>query len=328
MKDKWESPTCPICKSKKYLRSYYKDITTWEFKGRFSIVKCNNCGLLIQSPRAPFNQVSQYYPSERYWGMDANKLKKTKNWKKKREKDFGYIYKRLLNYRLKGKILDIGCGTGAFLTKFKEKGWETCGTDIIKPLISYARKVHSLTVLEGNIEDIPLKENYFDVITINNVLEHVYHPDKTLIKVRKLLKKDGIIMIAVPNSESIGHHLFRKNWNLFSPGRHLYIFSPNNITTILERSGLDVISIYHNYFVHNFNGLFNSARMMFSPKFKKSREGGLEDGNIEKALVPSKFNLIKEIGKIVFYIFAYLTSLIEPIIERSEIMTIYAKRKD
>lgn len=320
MKKGWEKPVCPICDTDKYLKLFYKDITKWEFKGKFNFVKCGKCGMVLQSPRAPLKDVGQYYKNDEYWGFDITKEVKGVDWKKEREKHYDILFKGILGRTQKGKMLDVGCGLGLFLSKFKDLGWEVKGTDLINQIAKFAKKTFSIDVKTGDFLDMNFPKNYFDVVVLSSVLEHVYTPNRTLKKTNSVLKKGGLFVMVIPNINSLGHMIFKRNWSFLEPGRHLYHYSPVTITKILNKHGFKVEKIDHGYRQHNYYGLFVSFRYLFSPKFKKTPEGGLGENKNEQN------SFTKEIGKVAGKTFANIGATIEPVIKRSESMIIYAKK--
>lgn len=326
MKKGWKKPDCDICRSDKYLSFLWRDVTTWEHPGKFNFVKCRRCGLVFQSPRAPFEQAVNYYPLESYWGRDIRKVRKTKGWLKERAYMFDFLYKGIFSRKKRGAILDIGSGLGLFLSKFKEKGWEVLGTDISQDVAKYSKKAFGVKVLVGDVVKLDLPKKHFDVVTMNGVFEHVYTPRKTLTKIRQLLKDEGILVIVVPNIESLGSLIYGKGWYHLQPGRHIYQFSPKTLSQLLEETSFSIEKISHSYWAHNYYSLFENFRFRVSPRFKKATTGGLVEGNVKDLAKSSKFSLIKEFGKIVGRTLAFIGSVIEPIIGRGEVITVYAKK--
>ena len=117
---RWEEPVCNICKGNSF-KIVWDGITTWEHPGKFTIVKCNKCGLLFLSPRPVKDEIEKYYPKESYWGKNITTSVGQSDWRKEREKAYAPLYKFILSYKKRGKILDIGAGTGLFLTKFLDE---------------------------------------------------------------------------------------------------------------------------------------------------------------------------------------------------------------
>ena len=161
MKKGWEKPRCDICQTDKYLKVLYKGLTTWEHRGKFTFVKCRQCGFVFQSPRAAFKEAVGYYPPEFYWGRDVTKLKRNKDWKIERENAYAFLYKGIFEKKKKGSILDIGSGLGLFLSKFKDLGWEVWGTDISPDIGKYSKKIFGIDVLIGDIVKLKIPKNHF-----------------------------------------------------------------------------------------------------------------------------------------------------------------------
>jgi len=129
MDTSWEYPVCNFCHSKKN-KTIWTDIITCEHKEKFRLVRCLKCGLIYLNPRPKVNEIKRYYQIESYWGLNLADKKSKKINRKLRERNFGNIYHHILDFHKSGSILDIGCGTGEFLSKFQEIGWETLGIDI------------------------------------------------------------------------------------------------------------------------------------------------------------------------------------------------------
>ena len=326
MKKNWESPDCAICRTNKYLSVLWNGVTTWEHPGRFNFVKCLKCGLVFQSPRALFKDAVIYYPSESYWGRDVRNFKKVNGWKKERERAYHHLYKGIFMRKKKGVMLDIGSGLGLFLSKFKDLGWKVIGTDISSDIGKYSKKIFDITVQIGDFVKLNLPYKEFDLITMNGVFEHIYNPRETLIKAKKILNKDGLLVIEVPNIESLGYLIHRKNWYHLQPGRHIYQFSPKTLNRLLVDCGFKIEEINHSFWAHNYYSLFENIRFRTSSRFRKNFTGGLEQGSLNDLKKPSKIAFIKEIGKLSATVLATIGSIIEPLIKRGEVITVYAKK--
>ena len=148
-------------------------------KGLFTVVKCMNCGLIYTNPRPKENIISKYYPDE-YWDINDNedegmdiKLKKLVH------KFINKIsYKMTISPQLGGKILDIGCGDGKRLLELRKEGWDTYGVEISDLAAEYVREKYGLNVFTGIVEDARFEDEFFDVIILSNVLEHLSRSEK------------------------------------------------------------------------------------------------------------------------------------------------------
>lgn len=149
-------------------------------------------------------------------------------------------YKYLIlknNINFKSSLLDIGCGTGSFLTFMKKKGFKVYGVENNSKARSFC--------LENNLETLAteasLPNDNFDLVTLWHVLEHLPNSEKSIATYRELLKKDGLLLIAVPNFQSHDRIHYQKDWAALDVPRHLWHFTPKGLTTMVEEIGFDLI---------------------------------------------------------------------------------------
>lgn len=322
----WESPACNLCGNTD-LNVWLSGVTTWEHKGKFSYYQCPNCQLVFQSPRPPFSQAIKYYPSSTYWGRNIKKLEPIPDLVNLRWKTYGQIYTWVQQKKLPaGKILDIGSGLGLFLSQFGEWGWDMLGVDISADVANYSRLTFGVKTKVGDVSSLRFSKNSFDLVSMISVLEHVYDPRKTLSTVHRLLKKSGYLIIFIPNVNGLGRYIFSKNWVHLQPARHLYLFSPDTVTQLLNKTGFEVEKIDHWSWEHNFYSIYQSLRMMHSKKLQAKSGGGIASGRLPDALVKSPFSLQLEIGKLLAWVVAAVLTPLGSILGRGEMMTVYAKK--
>jgi SAM-dependent methyltransferase len=138
----------------------------------------------------------------------------------------------------RGRLLDYGCGSGAFLERMKLAGWQAYG---IEPDESAAAR---LSAREGisvfpSVEDLLSHDIHpFDVITLGHVIEHVPDPIATLASLRRLLGRSGRLIITTPNATSLGSRIFGAAWRGLEPPRHLNIFTRKSLCDALRLAGL------------------------------------------------------------------------------------------
>lgn len=320
-KSLWERPNCNLCGSKNYGIMHEK-LSYWEYEGIFRIVKCKQCSLVYLHPRPPVTEIGKYYESENYFGRDIAHEQKLDD-AQTREEVFSPAYDVIFKKKKKGKILDIGAGTGLFLSKFKEKGWDVDGIEITSDAVKYAKKFYNVRLRQGDFFDFSLPKGAYDVVALNGALEHMHHPLETLMKSHEYLKKGGLVILSVPNVEGLGRHIFKKNWFPWQPPRHLYHFSPKTARMILEKAGFESIVIKHTYAVQNSYILFQSMRYSKSPKFALKETGGL----IDQALVEVKSSSLKvKLGKHIWKLLVSILAKLEEYIGRGEVILVYAKK--
>lgn len=140
--------------------------------------------------------------------------------------------------------MDFGCGSGINLEGVKKlhSDWNLYGLDNNKFACQRARE-KGFNVFYGDILDIDLPKSFFDIINMSHILEHLSDPKKTLIKVNRLLKMNGNLIISVPNFNCLEAKLFRKYWHELDVPRHLFHFTPKTISVLLNNTGYIIDSI-------------------------------------------------------------------------------------
>jgi len=211
----------------------------------FQLCSCPSCGLQFLSPRPVVEQLTENVYNETYFAETetADESKSADRYQ------FARQLANLLRLRKerRGTILDVGCGDGSFLRYARYEGWQVAGTDI--RLASGARKMNC-PLWEGQLPLIDFNEVRFDVIRFNHVLEHTQNPLLELAAARKLLAPGGIIFISVPNIAGLSArlknaqsrlHLKQKRWRHYAALHHLWFFSPETLTKLVEQAGLSVL---------------------------------------------------------------------------------------
>src|SRR5262245_47216369 len=137
-----------------------------------------------------------------------------------------------------GRILDIGCGKGAFLRSFRDHrpGWHSVGIEPSREEAALARRDGQLEVHEGMLGSTALERESFDLVSIMHVLEHVPRPIEALPQIREMLKPGGLLFVEVPNTADL--NMFY-DLLLFE---HLYHFTPETLAWLLSREGFDVVA--------------------------------------------------------------------------------------
>jgi SAM-dependent methyltransferase len=143
-----------------------------------------------------------------------------------------------------GRLLEIGCGTGEVLAYLESQGWDCVGVEPSTEAADIARDKYGLTVHSKRFDEVSFEPATFDLVLLDNVLEHLHHPFSTLDTCRTLLQNDGTLVVEVPNVRSIGFKLFGRYWSDLDVPRHLYHFSPRTLVPEVEKLGyqLDRIS--------------------------------------------------------------------------------------
>jgi len=149
---------------------------------------------------------------------------------------------RFLPAKPRGRLLDVGCGAGEWITVMRDFGWEVEGLDFDENAARVGR-ANGLKVHCGALEEQDFPSDSFDAVTLNHVIEHVPDPISTLTECARVLKKGGKLVLATPNNASLSHRVFKRDWRGLEPPRHLHIFSPSSMRRLLAMAGLKQIAI-------------------------------------------------------------------------------------
>ncbi len=220
--------------------------------------------MMVTFPAPEVEDLAQYYKSEDY-------ISHTDSRKTIFEKLYQGIKSYMLDKKLEwigeqkkqqGNLLDIGAGTGDFLARAEKKGWTISGVEPNEEARALASK-KGIQVSE-NSESLPSVS--FDVITLWHVLEHVPDLEKQILELERLLKKDGLLIIAVPNFKSFDAYKYKNDWAAFDVPRHLWHFSRNSIDRIFSPFGFELQQVrplkFDSYYVS-----------LLSEKYKKGFGG-------------------------------------------------------
>ena len=160
---------------------------------------------------------------------------------------FGYVKKIDITFRYayplnRGlKLLDYGCGSGAYLELMKHHGWQVVGFEPDPSAASVAQE-RGIPILQDQGELEKFREE-FDMITVSHVIEHIHDPGLCLALFHRLLKRGGKLFIDTPNADSLGMRIYKEFWRGLEPPRHLVIYCPKMLKSLLERHGFEVSRI-------------------------------------------------------------------------------------
>ena len=228
---------CNLCKKNDYSFLFRLD----DFDLPLNIVRCNNCGLIYQNPQPEHNYINSLYSEDYYIGgskiANARYLEKRRIISKERLK----IIERI---KRPGRILDIGCCFGTFLEAAKKRGWEPYGVEISQFPLKKAKEIKGLKIFLGELSNIHLQENFFDLVTIFEVIEHLFTPLETLMEIHKILKDDGILIVQTTNMDSLRAKILEPKAYYYSPV-HLYYFTKKTIIRMLKKAGFEIFKIFN-----------------------------------------------------------------------------------
>lgn len=276
--------SCPVCRG----RSVSEILTAKDHtvsQKEFSIWHCNDCLARFTQDAPGQEAIGDYYASEDYIShSDTKKGIINTLYHLVRKRTLGSKRRLVINETgiMKGEILDIGCGTGAFLKSMREGGWAITGLEPDVSARNKAAELYQVQPLEPS-KLFELKFSSYDAITMWHVLEHVHDLHPYLKQIGELLAPTGKLFIAVPNYTSYDAARYKENWAAWDVPRHLYHFSPQSMQQLLTRYNLKLTSVKPMWFDSFYVCLL-------SEKYKNGK------GNILKAFFNGFVANVKAVG--------------------------------
>lgn len=224
-----------------YLCNYEGNMEIKSTVNNRDIVCCPNCKLEFIYNQPTFDEIKKIYSNEYYksWGMEEGENNEVSIIKRS---TFKNMLKKILPYKKEGNILDIGTASGFLLEEAKKLGFEPYGVELSEYSSSIAKKKFGDNrIYNGTLEASPFKENFFDLITMTDLLEHIKNPIEILKYCHNLLRyTGGYIMITVPDTTSFTHNLMKSKWTQYKL-EHLFYFNRKNMEIIAKNTGFEII---------------------------------------------------------------------------------------
>lgn len=238
-------------------------------KETFDLYHDEELDMLITHPQPSLDELGKYYESADY-------ISHTDSKRSLFEKAYHFVKGIALKNKLnlinslqpnKGRILDIGAGTGEFLSVAQQNGWETIG---VEP----SDKAKQIAINKGVsfVEVIAqLEDRSFDVITMWHVLEHVPDLDHQIKELKRLLKPTGSLIIAVPNFKSFDAQHYGKFWAAYDAPIHFWHFSKTSIQKLFQKEQMELVKIlpmkFDSFYVSLLSEKYKTGRMNFIKAF-------------------------------------------------------------
>ena len=212
----------------------------------FDLLMDDNLQLLKTSPQPNLDDLPHYYESEDY-------ISHTDHKRSLFEKVYHTIKRKAIRDKVKlieywqnekGVILDIGAGTGDFLAEARRQNWKAVGMEPSEKAKALAKQ-KGICIID-NYQDLEI--HFFDVITMWHVLEHVPDVEFQIKELKRLLKPDGTIIIAVPNFKSYDANHYGKYWAAYDVPRHLWHFSKTSMEKLFAKENLKLKKVQPMWF--------------------------------------------------------------------------------
>ena len=260
---------CPVCNNPEIKLTYITKDRHYKIEDDFKLFKCTNCDLVFLNPLPTQEFLSSLYPKD-YYAYQS--FFKKQSWAEKFVKK--YLVRAITKdptFQQPGKMLDIGCGSGHFIYKMRENGWDVKGVEINDDAAKLGREAGKLNIHSGELVTALYANEEFDYIRSNHSFEHVVQAKELLQEIHRVLKKDGKLLIGVPNIDGLNAKLFKKYWWYLGAPVHTFNYTPKSLSMLLEAEGFKVEKVNYN---SDYSGILGSTQIFLNRNTNKTSMEG------------------------------------------------------
>ena len=309
---------CPVCSHSG------KSVPQFSTDDHLTISRCTQCRSAWLDPIPSRAEIRSFYPPE-YYGARTSKFIAPI------EHLLTSISARTIARASKklgpgSRLLDIGCGRGLFLRELSKRVFEVHGTelnDLADESISDLCTIH----VTDSLASLEFPENYFDMVLIWHVLEHLPDPKETISEISRILSPGGQLAVAVPNYGSLQSSISGRRWFHLDLPRHVFHFTPDGLRHLLQANGLRIKSTNHFSMLQNSFGWIQSIL---------NRIPGLEVNCLYNLLHKRSVNISPRLSNsiaithcffaVLVFPFALLLTLIEGLIQNGGTIELLAEK--
>lgn len=215
--------------------------------GEYGLVRCQQCSTRYLCPRPALEALAGLYPDDYIIYQTPDKspalMRPTLAWLGRR-RWLAYIrrFERAAGrFDPSWQVVDVGCGQNHFLATLRdERGCQGIGVDFKPEMVAFVRDTLGMDAFAGTLKQANLPAGKFDVVTMNEYLEHDPDPRGLLTEARRIIKPGGHVAIEIPFVEGLAAKLFGAHWSQIDP-RHLSYFTRDTLSLLLERTGFKLL---------------------------------------------------------------------------------------
>lgn len=236
--------TCLVCGGAEFIAAC-RCIDHLVSHDEFTVMKCKSCGFMFTQNIPRPEDIGRYYESSEY-------ISHTGGHKSITDRLYSVARKVMLGRKAsiirkfsrkrRGSILDIGAGTGHFVCRMRDSGWEAVGVEVNETAREQALIINNVTLFRS-LKESAFPAETFDAVTLWHVLEHIHNPDEYLSSIADAVKPDGILVIALPNPLSADAVHYAEDWAAFDVPRHLWHFDSKSIDALALRAGFAPVAV-------------------------------------------------------------------------------------
>lgn len=228
---------CPLCRGDKFVRLLEARDFHYGNPGKYTLVKCVGCSLCFQNPMYSESELSAFYPSDYYSFVDRFSLDQNNSFR-------GRLRSIVLGpdihctkdpkFERPGRMLDVGCGSGWFMAKMREQGWDVKGVEPSAAAARLGRSEKGLDIFAGSLLAASFPSKSFDYVRFNHSFEHMANPNEILDEAHRILADNGKLMIGVPNRASLNARIFGPYWWHLALPVHTFAYSTQPLSKLLS----------------------------------------------------------------------------------------------
>jgi len=238
-------------------------------------------------------ELTALYPPDYYAYQDRFRVRE---WREITKRLLGYhVGTREPEFEAPGAILDLGCGSGWFLDKARDRGWKTYGVEVSEQAALLGHKSRNLQIFHGTLQDARFPAEFFDYVRSNHSFEHISCPNETLDEIHRILKPQGKLLICVPNVSSLSARVFRQYWWHLCAPVHAFNYSRGTLGRMLDKHGFHVKKVSFN---SDYCGIIGSLQIWSNRNNgRSSMEGMLVNNYLLRFLCQCASNLLDLSGQ-------------------------------
>jgi 2-polyprenyl-3-methyl-5-hydroxy-6-metoxy-1,4-benzoquinol methylase len=260
--------------------------------GEFRVVRCRACGLFYTNPRRSVDETAALYSKDYFTSENPSTLGYDDY--SIHEKGLKEVFSEHLSVvekyvRPPASIIDVGCAFGYFVQVAQSRGWTAEGIEISAYASQIARENTKSPIYTGTLSQVKLKQSYYDVATMWDVLEHAHNPTEELTQANRIMKPDGYLFMTVPNAGSVPARLMRRHWYGFkSAAEHNYFFTKDTLTRLLAKTGFTLVESRRGVWPCTLQFL-TSKLVPYSPSIARMAARAFRMLRIEEVMIKFRF---------------------------------------
>jgi 2-polyprenyl-3-methyl-5-hydroxy-6-metoxy-1,4-benzoquinol methylase len=224
---------CIVCGS--------EDFSNWASEDYLNALRCNQCGMISINPHFTEEGLNEFYSNYYQNRAQDAELRILRRNAYKLDRDW------ISHFVSRGKVLDIGCSDGSFLSFFDAEKWDRYGIDLTEDALQVAATKHGVKTFIGKVWESDVGGDY-DLVMMRGVIEHFRDPIPVLDKCMQILKPGGLLFItATPAGDSFAFSTYREKWRMFTPYEHIHFFTVKLLTSLVEVRGGEYVSHHYQY---------------------------------------------------------------------------------